>query len=76
MIHDLVIHLPATERGTILDAWAIAENREDTTAALRLCQSLLLWLRSELTNAAPLVRERALNKTIITAQQIIKGKSV
>jgi hypothetical protein len=67
-MRDLMIHLPATERATILEAWAVAEEREDKTGALRLCQALLVWLRAELTGARPEHTTKKLNHAIKLAK--------
>lgn len=67
-----MIHLPATERTTITAALAVAESRDDKTDAMRLYQSILAWLRAEITSAKPEVITRALNQTIITAKEIIE----
>jgi hypothetical protein len=78
MPRDLTIHLPGTERATILAALEAAEAAQDKTAAMQLNVKLLVWLRAELTGAGVNSRTNSLNTVIracrhITNHQFQKG---
>jgi hypothetical protein len=68
---NITIHLPGTERATILAALAAAEADTDTTAAMLLNVNLLAWLRAELLGADVTTRTAVLNNLVKSARKII-----